>query len=103
MTSSGGDTYYHNTTFSDEGTYDYFIWTNDTSDNENTSVVDSFVIPPNWDINIDHQCSIVDLIWIVNHFDETGDFGWIREDLNNDGQVSIVDLVQVTSYFDETW
>jgi hypothetical protein len=98
-----GDTYYYNVTLSDVGSYEYFIWANDTSDNANTSPSDSFVIPPNWDINIDHQCSIVDLVLVAGHFDETGDNGWIREDVNNDGDVSIVDLVLVAGHFDETW
>jgi len=103
MTSSGGDDYYYNTTFSEVGTYDYYIMANDTSDNENTSVVDSFVIPPNWDMNIDHDCSIVDLVLVAGHFDEEGPLGWIREDINNDGQVSIVDLVLIAGHFDEIW
>jgi len=102
MTKSG-DLYYHNTTFSDEGNYSYFIWANDTSGNIDIVSVETFIIPPNWDINLDHQCSIIDLILISNHFDETGGSGWIREDLNNDGDISIIDLIFVAGYFDETW
>jgi hypothetical protein len=98
-----GDTYYYNNTLTDHGEYSYKIWANDTNNNINTTTPETFEIPPNWDINIDHQCSIVDLIWIAGHFDETGDNGWIREDLNNDGQVSIVDLVLVSGHFDEIW
>ena len=52
---------------------------------------------------MDHDCSIVDLVLVAGHFDESGDVGWIREDVNNDGNVSIVDLVQVANHFDETW
>jgi hypothetical protein len=102
MTNSG-DTYYFNTTLSDFGTYSYFIWANDTSDNKDISTIDSFVIPPNWDINIDHDCNIVDLILVANHFDESGGLGWIREDVNNDGDVSIVDLILVANNFDQIW
>jgi len=75
MLDGGGGQYYYNTTYTSVG----------------------------GDINIDHDCSIVDLILIANHFDETGSDGWIREDLNNDGDVSIVDLVLVAGHFDETW
>ena len=103
MLHAGGNIYYFNSTFSDIGTHSYFIWANDTDDNQNKTTSDTFEVPPNWDMNLDHQCSIVDLIWIAGHFDETGINGWIREDLNNDGQVSIVDLVLVSGYFDETW
>jgi len=103
MTSSSGDVYYHNTTFSDMGTYNYYIWANDSSNIENTSYVDNFVIPPNWDINNDNQCSILDLVFVAGHFDETSPPGWIREDVNNDGEISIVDLVMVANHFDDTW
>jgi hypothetical protein len=85
------------------GSYSYFIWAIDTSDNRDVSSIDGFEMPPNWDINIDHQCSIVDLVLITAHFDETGPNGWIRDDVNNDGQVSILDLVFVANHFDETW
>jgi hypothetical protein len=98
-----GDTYYYNVTLSAVGTYEYFIWSNDTSDNTNTSTSDSFEIPPNWDINVDHDCSIVDLVLVAGHFDEAGPNGWIREDVSNDGDVSILDLVLVANHFDETW
>jgi len=97
------DIYYCNTSLSDVGSYSYHIWAVDVNGNSNISAVYSFELPPNWDINGDHDCSIVDLIQVVNHFDETGIFGWIREDVNNDGDVSIVDLIQVTNHFDETW
>ena len=98
-----GDTYYYNTTLSNEGTYNYFIWANDTNDNTNTSTSDSFEIPPNWDIFIDHTCNVLDLVYIANHFDETGTNGWIREDVDNNGEIEVLDLVLVVNYFDDTW
>ena len=52
---------------------------------------------------MDRDCSIIDLVLVASHFDETGGPGWIREDLSNDGDVSIVDLVLVAAHFDETW
>jgi hypothetical protein len=99
-----GTSYYYNTTFSDHGNYSsYFIWANDTSNNVDISASDWFEIPPNWDINLDHQCSVLDLLWIANHFDETGANGWIREDVSNNGDVSVLDLIFVAGHFDETW
>jgi len=38
------DTYYYNTTYTEIGTYDYFIWANDTSGNEATSSTKTFEI-----------------------------------------------------------
>jgi|GEM_PF-3307222 len=46
----GTDTYYYNTTYTEIGTYDYFIWANDTSGNTNVSADYTFEIintPPN--------------------------------------------------------
>jgi len=63
----------------------------------------SILVAPNWDINLDHDVSILDLVLIANHFDETGPPGWIREDVNNDGDISILDLVLIANHFDETW
>jgi hypothetical protein len=103
MTAGSGDLFYVNASLSVVGSYSYFIWANDTSDNRDVSAVDGFELPPNWDINVDHDCSIVDLVFVAGHFDETGVNGWIREDVNNDGDVSIVDLVLVSGHFDETW
>ncbi|MEW6069036.1 MAG: right-handed parallel beta-helix repeat-containing protein [Candidatus Thermoplasmatota archaeon] len=40
----GTNNYYHNTTYSVLGTYSYFIWANDTSNNKNTSATYTFVI-----------------------------------------------------------
>lgn len=70
MTDGGGQ-YYYNTTYSDVGSYSYFIWANDTSGNSQTSSVDIFQIPPNWDIFIDGKCSVLDLVYVSNHYNET--------------------------------
>jgi len=40
----GTDTYYYNTTYTEIGTYEYFIWANDTSENEATSSIKTFKI-----------------------------------------------------------
>ncbi|MCK5261963.1 MAG: PQQ-binding-like beta-propeller repeat protein, partial [Thermoplasmatales archaeon] len=40
----GTDTYYYNATYTEVGTYDYFIWADDTSENENTSDTYQFEI-----------------------------------------------------------
>jgi len=63
----------------------------------------SILVAPNWDINLDYEVSILDLVLVANHFDETGSPGWIREDVNNDGEISILDLVFIANHFDDTW
>jgi len=103
MVDGGGGQYYYNTTFTSIGSYGYFIWANDTSDNGNISSVEVFSIPPNWDIHVDGECNVLDFVYQANHFDEIGADGWIREDMNNDGEIGVLDLVLVSGHFDETW
>jgi hypothetical protein len=103
MVDGGGGQYYYNTTFSTAGNYSFFIWANDTSDNMNTSSIEVFSIPPNWDIHVDGECNVLDLVYQANHFDDTGTDGWIREDMNNDGEIGVLDLVLVSNHFDESW
>jgi len=102
MTKSG-DTYYNNTTFSNVGSYSYFIWANDTSNNVNTSSVDTFAIPPNWDINEDGHCDGWDLMAMQPHWQDTGSLGWIRSDVNNDGSVNGWDLMAMQPHWQESW
>ena len=47
------------------------------------SIISAYSIPPNWDINIDGNITVLDFILISNHFNETGINGWIREDIDN--------------------
>ena len=98
-----GDIYYHNATFSDVGSYSYFIWANDTSDNVNTSSVDTFVVPPNWDVNMDGDCDGWDLMAMQPHWQDTGSLGWIRSDVNNDGSVNGWDLMAMEPHWQESW
>jgi len=104
VTRSAGKYYYRSTTaFSAVGNYSYSIWTKDTSNNTNSSSSVLFSMPPNWDINNDGTCDILDLVLISNHYGEIGPFGWIREDADNDGEVQVIDFVNVSNHFDESW
>jgi hypothetical protein len=98
-------TYYYNTStiFSTPGGFNYCIWTNDINGNQSTSNVYYFSMPPNWDINKDGTCNILDLILVSNHYNETGQDGWIREDVDNNGLVKLEDLMKVIEHYYETW
>jgi hypothetical protein len=96
--------YYRATTaFSMVGNYSYYIWTKDTSNNTNSSSNVLFSMSPNWDINNDGECTILDLVLISNHYGETGTAGWIREDVDNNGSIQVVDLVLVSNHFGSSW
>ncbi|GAH87042.1 unnamed protein product, partial [marine sediment metagenome] len=85
-------------------------WADDTSGNSEESAPETFVLPPNWDINMDGECYIEDLGAIVSIYGTTGpdypdpsSFGWIREDVNNDGEIYIEDLGAIVSIYGKTW
>ena len=100
-----GDSYNINSTtaFSQVGNYTYHIWADDTSNNNAESINYYFSMPPNWDVNNDGAINIFDLVSVSNHYDESGDQGWIREDIDNNGQIEVFDLVLVSNHFGEVW
>jgi hypothetical protein len=99
-----GQYYYRSTTaFSTVGNYSYYIWAKDTSNNTNSSSSVAFSMPPNWDINNDGTCTILDLVLVSNHYGEIGSVGWIREDADNNGKVQVIDLVFVSNHFGVSW
>lgn len=105
MTTGASGKYYYrsSTAFSTPGNYTYTIWTKDTSNNTNTSNTIIFSMPPNWDINTDNHCTILDFVAISNHYGQTGIPGWIREDADNNGEVQVLDFVFVSNHFGASW
>ena len=104
VTRTAGKYYYRTTTaFSTAGNYTYAIWTKDTSNNTNTSSNVLFSMPPNWDVNSDGYCTILDLVLISNQYGQIGNNGWIREDADNNGVIQVLDLVFVSNNFGESW
>jgi len=101
----GANSYYYNSSavFSTYGNYSYFIWANDTTNNQNTSSIYTFSMPPNWDINNDGDCNVYDLVLVSNYYNETGTSGWIREDVDNNGRIQVIDLVLISGHYDESW
>jgi hypothetical protein len=100
---SGTNNYYYKTSFSQFGSHSYYIWAIDTSGNGKTSGSNIFSLPPNWDVDGDGQCRLMDLTLVSNRYTELGSHGWIREDVDNNGAVRVFDLVQVSNHYDETW
>jgi parallel beta-helix repeat protein len=103
MNTSELQNYFYNTTFTQYGIYHYFIWASDMYGNICRSSNYEFIMPPNWDINIDGKCNLYDFILISNHYSETGSSGWLREDVSNDGDINVLDIVLVSNYYDEQW
>jgi len=95
--------YLTSTGFSAFGNYTYLIYATDTSNNSYTSESVGFSMPPNWDINNDGRCNILDLVLVSNQYGTTGNEGWIREDADNSGEIQVLDLVAVSNHFGEIW
>ena len=45
---------------------------------------------PDYDVNSDGSCNIIDFVLIANHFKESGSPGWIREDVDKNGRINIL-------------
>ena len=105
MSSSGNDIYFYNSSidFSTCGNYTYYVWANDTNDNSVISNIYVFFMPPNWDINKDGSCTVLDLILISNYYGYKNSPGWIREDVDNNGTIEVIDLVFVSNHHGEFW
>jgi hypothetical protein len=97
--------YYYNssTAFSQYGNFTYVIWANDSSGNVNTSQQTMFSMPPNWDIDMNGECKVFDLLLISNRYGDTGNLGWIREDVDNNGEIQLLDLVLVSNHYNASW
>ena len=103
MTNIDSNTYYYNTTFGVVGCYSYYIWADDTSDNNATSSSKQFELPPNWDVDMDGECYFYDLGAVVATYGDVGPPGWVREDVDNDGEVYFYDLGAIVSHYGDTW
>jgi hypothetical protein len=58
---------------------------------------------PDWDVNSDGVCNLIDFIKISNHIGQTGSPGWIREDVDKNGQIQVSDLIPVSNNYGQTY
>jgi len=104
MTKKIGTTmYYSNRSLNQQGNYSYRIQATDTSNNNAFSSSHLFSLPPNWDINNDGLCNILDLEIVSNQYGKTGSHGWIRNDIDNNGIINILDMILVSNHYGESW
>ena len=100
---TGSTTYYSNRSLHTQGNYSYNIQATDTSNNNAFSSSYAYSLPPNWDVNNDGRVTILDLVFVSNHYSESGSNGWIREDVDNNGVIQVLDIVMVSDHFSEVW
>jgi hypothetical protein len=95
----GTNTYYSNRSFSLDGNYHYVIQAIDTNGNSKSSQNYLFWLPPNWDVNSDGSCTVLDIVLVSNRYNNVGGNGWVREDFDNNGVVNILDMSMISRYF----
>jgi hypothetical protein len=105
MNKRNTNNYYYQSSnaFSQQGNYSYIIRAIDIDNNINLSDNQKFSMSPNWDINSDGECSILDITLVSNHYDDVGASGWIRQDVNNDGKIDLIDLVSISNHYGDSW
>lgn len=103
MSEATDGSFYYNTTFSQFGRYDFFVFAIDTNSNTNSSETDTFTVFANWDVNNDGTCNNLDLVAISNQYGSSGENGWIREDIDNNGFIQVLDLSIASSHFGDSY
>jgi agmatine deiminase len=98
----GTDTYYYNNNYSLSGTYDFFIWANDTSGNANSSDVYQFHVGVICgDANYDEIVDVADVVYLINYLFRNGaepQPALCAGDCNNDDIVDVADVVFLINY-----
>jgi hypothetical protein len=105
MSTSGSNNYYSNEsgTFSQYGNYTYLIWSIDNDNNSVSSSSYDFSLPPNYDINMDGNQTVLDLVLISGVYGQSGNNGWIRADVDNNGLIKVLDMIIVSNHYGEVW
>ncbi|VVB62033.1 Hypothetical glycosyl hydrolase family 15 [uncultured archaeon] len=57
---------------------------------------------PDYDVNGDGSCTIIDFVLIANHLGETGNPGWIREDVDKNGHIDMLDMIFVSNHYGQS-
>jgi hypothetical protein len=68
------------------------------SDYEDISI-DVIQYGENWDVNVDGDSNILDIILVGQHWSEAGQSAWIKEDSNEDGEVNVLDMIVIGQHW----
>lgn len=52
-----------------------------------------------WDVNGDGASNVLDMVLVVQHRNEAGPTGWIREDVNEDGTANVLDMIIIGQHW----
>ena len=51
------------------------------------------------DVNTDGRVNVLDMILVGQHWEQTGDPGWIPADINCDGIINILDMIHIGQHW----
>jgi hypothetical protein len=54
---------------------------------------------PDWDVNLDGQVNVQDMVLVGQHWGENGAAHWIREDVMRDGVINVQDMVMIGQHW----
>lgn len=92
--------YFINMSLNGSGVYVYSFLVSDAGGNTIQSDNFSFFVPDNWDVNMDGDVNLLDLIKIAIEYGLRGEKGWIRSDVDNNGIIDLLDFLVVGNHFD---
>ena len=52
-----------------------------------------------WDVNVDGDANVLDMILVGQHWSESGLTAWIREDSNEDGTINVLDMIIIGQHW----
>ena len=84
------------------GYYEFYSQAVDNADNLEPMPVGADAtcrIYPDWDVNMDQNTNILDIITIGQHIGETGEPCWIPMDVNCDGVINVLDIILVAQHW----
>jgi hypothetical protein len=53
----------------------------------------------NWDLNVDGNANVLDIVRVGQHWNENGLTAWIKEDTNEDGVINVLDMIVVGQHW----
>jgi hypothetical protein len=53
----------------------------------------------NWDVNVDGNANVLDIVLIGQHWNESGLAAWIKEDSNEDGEINVLDMIVIGQHW----
>lgn len=83
-------------------TYRWYVNVSDGVNNVSSWYVFTTEASP-WDINNDTYCNLMDFVVISNHYNESGNPGWIKSDVDKNGVVEKKDILFASMYYGGHW